>query len=86
MNVCYNQSCWVLPNQAAGTQEIARFLAGEISPNTYLNAMGQYRPAWQASRCLELDRPVTRDEHRAAVQAALDAGLQRLDSRRPFAW
>jgi putative pyruvate formate lyase activating enzyme len=76
----------VLPNQAAGTQEIARFLAGEISPNTYLNVMGQYRPAWQASRCLELDRPVTRDEHRAAVQAALAAGLQRLDSRRPFAW
>jgi putative pyruvate formate lyase activating enzyme len=76
----------VLPNQVAGTQEIARFLAEEISPNTYLNVMGQYRPAWQASRCLELDRPVTRDEYRVAVQAALDAGLQRLDSRRPFPW
>ena len=76
----------VLPNQVAGTQEIARFLAEEISPNTYLNVMGQYRPAWQASRCLDLDRPVTRDEYRAAVQAALNAGLQRLDSRRRFAW
>lgn len=71
----------VLPNQAAGTQAIARFLAGEISPYTYLNVMGQYRPAWQASHCLELDRPITRDEYRAAVQAALDAGLQRLDRR-----
>jgi putative pyruvate formate lyase activating enzyme len=71
----------VLPNQVAGTQEIARFLAEQISPNTYLNVMGQYRPAWQASRCLELDRPITRDAYRAAVQAALDAGLQRLDRR-----
>ena len=71
----------VLPNQAAGTQEITRFLAEEISPNTYLNVMAQYRPAWQASRCLELDRPITRDEYRAAVQAAVDAGLQRLDRR-----
>jgi putative pyruvate formate lyase activating enzyme len=75
----------VLPNDLAGSRAIARFLAEEVSPNTYLNVMGQYRPAYRASRCLELDRPVTRDEYRAAVQAALDAGLQRLDSRRPFA-
>jgi putative pyruvate formate lyase activating enzyme len=71
----------VLPNQAAGSQEIARFLAEEISPTTYLNIMAQYRPAWRAGRFPELSRPITRDEYRAAVQAALEAGLQRLDQR-----
>jgi putative pyruvate formate lyase activating enzyme len=71
----------VLPNQLAGTQEIARFLAEEISPATYLNVMAQYRPAWRAGCFPELSRPITRDEYRAAVQAALDAGLQRLDRR-----
>lgn len=71
----------VLPNQVAGTQQIARFLAQEISPHTYLNVMAQYRPAWRASHCPELNRPITRDEYREAVQAALDAGLQRLDRR-----
>ncbi len=71
----------VLPNQLAGTQEIARFLAEEISPHTYLNVMAQYRPAWRAGHFPELNRPITRDEYRGAVQAALDAGLQRLDRR-----
>jgi putative pyruvate formate lyase activating enzyme len=71
----------VLPNDLAGTQEIARFLAGEISPNTYLNVMAQYRPAYRASRFPELSRPISRAEHRTALQAALDAGLQRLDRR-----
>jgi putative pyruvate formate lyase activating enzyme len=71
----------VLPNDLAGTQEIARFLAGEISPNTYLNVMAQYRPAYRANRFPELSRPIRRAEHQAAVQAALDAGLQRLDRR-----
>jgi putative pyruvate formate lyase activating enzyme len=71
----------VLPNQVAGTQEIARFLAEEISPHTYLNVMAQYRPCYRASRFPELSRPISRAEHRAAVQAALDAGLQRLDRR-----
>jgi putative pyruvate formate lyase activating enzyme len=34
----------VLPAGLAGTGPIMRFLAQEISPNTYLNLMDQYRP------------------------------------------
>lgn len=71
----------VLPNDLAGSREIARFLAQEISPHTYLNVMRQYRPAYQAGAYPELNRPITRDEYQAAVQAALEAGLQRLDRR-----
>lgn len=74
----------VLPAGLAGTEEIVRFLAQEISPNTYLNVMSQYHPAYRASEYPELNRPITRAEYQAAVQAALAAGLQRLDSRRSF--
>ncbi len=71
----------VLPNGLAGTAEVVRFLAREISPNTYLNVMAQYRPAHRAREYPELSRPATRDEYRAAVKLALDAGLRRLDER-----
>jgi hypothetical protein len=39
----------VLPNDLAGTAEIVRFLAQEISQDTYLNLMDQYHPAFNAS-------------------------------------
>lgn len=71
----------VLPNGLAGTAEVVRFLVREISPNTYLNMMAQYRPAHRAWEYPELSRPVTRDEYRAAVRLALEAGLRRLDER-----
>ncbi len=71
----------VLPNGLAGSEEITCFLVNEVSPNTYLNVMRQYRPAYRANRYPELNRPISRDEYQAAVQAALDAGLHRLDSR-----
>jgi putative pyruvate formate lyase activating enzyme len=69
----------VLPNDLAGTEQIVEFLAREISPRTYLNVMGQYRPACRAREYSELSRPTTRAEHAAAVKMALDAGLTRLD-------
>lgn len=76
----------VLPNNLAGTQEIVRFLAQEISPNTYLNLMDQYRPAFKANQYPQLNRPITREEYQAAVRMAHQAGLHRLDERRPTAW
>lgn len=76
----------VLPNNLAGTQEIMRFLAQEISPNTYLNLMDQYRPAFKASQYPKLNRRITSEEYQAAVRMALEAGLHRLDQRRPLAW
>jgi putative pyruvate formate lyase activating enzyme len=77
----------ILPNDLAGTQEVLRFLAEEISPNTYLNLMDQYRPAYRAFRYPELNRRITMEEYRSAVQMALDLGLRRLDERKPtFFW
>ena len=70
----------VLPEGLAGTGEIARFLA-ELSKDTYLNVMAQYRPCHEAYDLPPLDRPLTAAEYREAVRLALDAGLQRLDRR-----
>ncbi|GAB4565622.1 MAG: radical SAM protein [Anaerolineae bacterium] len=72
----------VLPGGLAGTKAIARFLAEEISPNTYINVMGQYRPAYRAGGHPLLCRPVTADEVIAAQQQVVAAGLHRLDRRR----
>lgn len=74
----------VLPDDLAGTRQVMRFLAQEISPDTYINIMGQYRPAYKTARhdMGPLSRPVTRAEVRAARQIAQDAGLHRFDERR----
>jgi len=73
----------VLPNGLAGTPELMRFLAEEISPNTYVNVMAQYRPCFKAGEYSEINRRPTNKEYQDAVQAALDAGLKRLDQRYP---
>ena len=71
----------VLPGGLAGSEAIFCFLAQKVSANTYLNVMDQYRPCHQAYTRPPLDRRLTRDEYRRAVDAALAAGLNRLDDR-----
>jgi putative pyruvate formate lyase activating enzyme len=72
----------VLPEGLAGTAAVVRFLAG-LSTNTYLNVMAQYRPCFHAHGLPPLNRRLTDAEYQEAVQMALDAGLERLDQRRP---
>lgn len=69
----------VLPNSLAGSEEILRFLAQEISKNTYLNLMDQYRPAYNAMRYPKLKRRITSHEYQHARQLASEFGLHRLD-------
>jgi len=80
----------VLPGELAGTAEIARFLAQEVSPHTYVNVMGQYHPAYKARDYFTGDAPLNRSiasqEYRKAVQQAQAAGLYRFDERRRFVW
>lgn len=72
----------VLPEGLAGTAEIARFLAQEISPVTYINLMPQYHPAYCAAGEPALRRRITAAEYTAAEQQAREAGLFRFDWRR----
>lgn len=71
----------VMPNNLAGTDSIARFLAEEISPNTYVNVMDQYRPCGSARSDPLINRRITALEFKEATKEAETAGLQRLDTR-----
>lgn len=72
----------VLPGGLAGTPEVMRFLAEEISRDTYVNIMDQYRPCWKASRYPPLDRSVTPEEVDEAIRVARVCGLHRLHEER----
>ncbi len=71
----------VLPAGLAGTSEVMRFLAEEVSPDTYVNVMDQYRPCGEVKRGSPLDRYLTVEEYEEAIAWALKAGLHRLDQR-----
>jgi putative pyruvate formate lyase activating enzyme len=68
----------VLPNELAGTRAVATFIAEQISPNTYLNIMDQYRPEYNACNFPQLNRRVTRQEYMQAVESVKETGLHRL--------
>jgi len=69
----------VMPGMLEDTARIAAFLAGEISRDTYVNIMAQYRPEYLAHEHPPLDRPLSRDEWREALRRARAAGLHRFD-------
>ena len=73
----------VMPGGTAGTRQIMRFLATELSPDTYVNIMAQYRPAGKVSEesYAEINRMVTPMEYQEAVRIAYEEGLRRLDRR-----
>ncbi len=69
----------VLPGGRAGTEDVLRFLAEEISTDTYLNLMDQYRPCFKAVGDAEIGRPLSSAEHLEALEIARRHGLGRLD-------
>lgn len=71
----------VMPGGAAGTEGVMRFLATEISRDTYVNVMDQYRPCWEAQKTPAINRRISREEYEQALEAARTAGLHRLDNR-----
>ena len=74
----------VLPEGLAGTEEVVRFLAAEVSPNTYVNIMDQYHPCGDIRPRSPLGRRLTGDEYRKALDLARAAGLTRLDDRQRY--
>jgi putative pyruvate formate lyase activating enzyme len=68
----------VLPDGLAGTAEVMRFIAQELSVHSYVNVMAQYRPENKAARYPELSRRVTGEEYGEALRLALEQGLYRL--------
>jgi putative pyruvate formate lyase activating enzyme len=71
----------VMPGLLEESREIFRFLAMEISPDTYVNVMGQYRPEYRTGEYPEIDRRPTAAEMDEARRLFFEAGLSRLDRR-----
>ncbi len=53
------------------------FIAEELSRDSYVNVMAQYRPEHKALRYPELSRRLTAEEYRGALAAARRHGLWR---------
>jgi putative pyruvate formate lyase activating enzyme len=71
----------IMPDRLAETHEIMKFIAANISINTYINVMPQYCPSGDIGNIKWLRRKITEQEYARAIQYALDAGLTRLDNR-----
>jgi len=71
----------VLPKGLSGTREVMRFLASEISRNTYVNIMDQYYPCGDIPPQSPLRRRITQEEYAQAVKIAEEEGINRLDKR-----
>jgi putative pyruvate formate lyase activating enzyme len=67
----------VLPNRISGSEKVIDFIADEISIDTYINIMDQYHPAYRASRHIELNKLITKDEYLHSIYYAECKGLHR---------
>ncbi len=78
----------VMPGQEQEASSILKWVAEELSPDTFVNVMGQYRPEFrvmEGDRFSNIARRPVPEEMRAAFAAAREAGLHRLD-RRVLPW
>ncbi|HID09910.1 MAG TPA: radical SAM protein [Candidatus Latescibacteria bacterium] len=67
----------VLPEGIAGTEGVLKFLAEEVSKDTYVSLMRQYFPAYKAVNMPPLNRRVTEEEYGEAVELLEKYGLTR---------
>jgi len=71
----------VMPEKLAGTKEIMQFLSTEVSSNTYVNIMPQYRPCGKAYAIGKISRGITNEEYIEAMAVTRSEGIHRLDDR-----
>ena len=67
----------VMPRGVAGTQEIMLFIAAQLSDNSYVNIMDQYRPLYRSEEYPEIYRRISAREYQEAVDIAQREGLHR---------
>ncbi|MDY6965633.1 MAG: radical SAM protein, partial [Halobacteriota archaeon] len=66
----------LLPNDLAGSEEILKFVS-ELSKDSYINIMEQYRPVFKAYDYGELKRPLKMSEYSKVIEMAKELGLHR---------
>jgi putative pyruvate formate lyase activating enzyme len=66
----------------AGTGNIMRYIAREISTHSYVNIMPQYRPCGRAAEIRGLNTFLSPIDYRKALKTAKKEGITRLDEPR----
>ena len=69
----------VLPDNLAGTDDVIQFIAN-LSRNTYLNIMDQFRPEYHAWEHQGLKRRIMLQEYYDAIDLAKKFGIVRFDN------
>ena len=67
----------VMPNDVAGSEEILKFIAEKLSPDSYVNVMSQYRPCFDALEEPLINRRITASEFHQAIGIAKKYNLHR---------
>ena len=75
----------VMPDFAANTRGVLRWIAQTLGEGTYLSLMDQYRPAYRAFGHAALGNALPAEEYAAARDYALGLGLARLDGHLLYA-
>lgn len=65
----------VLPNNISGTDKIMKFIAEELSADTYISLMSQYFPCHKAGQFKEIARRITYGEYENAKYSLKEYGL-----------
>jgi putative pyruvate formate lyase activating enzyme len=66
----------VMPDNIACSKEIIDFIVNEVSENTFVNVMNQYRPTFNAHNFPEINRQVTQHEFNTVYEYAKSQGLR----------
>ena len=69
----------IMPNRIGGSERFLKFVAENLSKNTYLNPMRQYRPEYKAFDYPKIARRITRKEYEEVLNWTKKYGLHRLD-------
>ena len=70
----------VMPGNVSGSVEAMHWISENLPPDTFVNIMIQYRPAYRAHLFPEIDRYVSRDDYERVVSEARRFGLTNLDA------
>ncbi|WP_306061806.1 radical SAM protein [Natronococcus wangiae] len=71
----------VMPNHVESAKRVIEFVADELSTETFVDVMAQYRPYYRAKDedfYEEINRPITEEEYEDVIEHARDVGLERL--------
>ncbi len=67
----------VMPGISENSRKIIDFIASELSPDTYVNIMAQYRPAYEAVHYPEINMRLSMKEYKSVLDYARSTGLSR---------